>query len=304
MRSQDTESQQLQYKLDKDLASSVKTMTKEEARLLVDAYYTQQDNRLRHDGKIRSKSLDDQPHGVLSWASERAGLLEGQLAIALKYFAESQHMGRWAMDVCGIGPVIAAGLVAHIDTDPPRCTAGHVWAFAGLDPSKKWNKGEKRPWNAALKVLAYKAGESFVKNQNRESCFYGKLFAERKAQEWENNLLGKFSDQATAAISAKNFQKGTTAELFYSGKLSPKAVRKMLDKGPIPEKIKATKVGDEIPMLPPAHIHARARRYAVKLFLAHWFEEAYRHHFKKEPPSPYPIAHLGHAHVISARTAE
>jgi len=51
--------------------------------------------------------------------------------------------------------------------------------------------------------------------------------------------------------------------------------------------------------LPPAHIHARAKRYAVKLFLSHWHHKAYEFHFGKPPPFPYPIAFLGHAHFIA-----
>ncbi len=50
--------------------------------------------------------------------------------------------------------------------------------------------------------------------------------------------------------------------------------------------------------LPPAHIQARAERYAVKLFIAHFFEVYYKFHFKKDPPAPYPIAFLGHVHKI------
>ena len=47
----------------------------------------------------------------------------------------------------------------------------------------------------------------------------------------------------------------------------------------------------------------RAKRYAVKLFLSHWFEEAYRTHYGTEPPKPYPIARLGHAHQVGGPTS-
>jgi hypothetical protein len=49
--------------------------------------------------------------------------------------------------------------------------------------------------------------------------------------------------------------------------------------------------------LPPGQIDARARRYAVKLFLSHLHEVWYKAHFGKAPPLPYPIAILGHAHI-------
>ena len=53
-------------------------------------------------------------------------------------------------------------------------------------------------------------------------------------------------------------------------------------------------------MLSPGHIHARAKRYAVKHFLSDWHEIAYQDHHKKERPLPFPVAQLGHAHVRKA----
>ena len=50
--------------------------------------------------------------------------------------------------------------------------------------------------------------------------------------------------------------------------------------------------------LPPAHLHARATRYAVKLFLAHLHEVMYVQHHGRKPPLPYAIGILGHAHKI------
>ena len=49
--------------------------------------------------------------------------------------------------------------------------------------------------------------------------------------------------------------------------------------------------------LPPARIHLRATRYAVKAFLSALHEIWYFHEYGTLPPLPYPIAHLGHAHL-------
>ena len=51
-------------------------------------------------------------------------------------------------------------------------------------------------------------------------------------------------------------------------------------------------------MLPPAHIQARAKRYAVKIFLSHLFDVWYKLEKGQEPPKPYALAILGHAHEI------
>lgn len=50
--------------------------------------------------------------------------------------------------------------------------------------------------------------------------------------------------------------------------------------------------------LPPGHLHARAKRWAVKLFLAHWHAVAYRSHFGVPAPKPYVLSQLEHGHEI------
>jgi len=51
--------------------------------------------------------------------------------------------------------------------------------------------------------------------------------------------------------------------------------------------------------LPPAHIHARVKRWAVKLFLAHYHHVAWTLAIGAPPPKPYVIAVLGHADFIA-----
>ena len=256
-------------RLTRDLAKAAITLTPDEARYLVDAYYTMQANRIRTAGQIRAMNESGEPHEVIAWLNVQDEILENQIKRALDKWTDAQYMGRWAKAICGIGPVISAGLLAHIDiTKAP--TAGHIWRYAGLDPTLKWEKGKKRPFNASLKTLcAFKLGESFVKTQNNEHDIYGKFYVERKKLEQERNEALLFKGQAERILSDRKIDKKTDAYAWYS-------------KG----------------MLPPAQIHARARRYAVKLFLSHYHGEAYRHHFGTEPPLPYPIAHLGHVHLI------
>ena len=268
--------QEALVKLTKDLKASVSKMTRDEARFLVDSYYQMQNDRLRASAQIRSADQDEngEPHEILDWLKTNSTALENQIKSALGCWAESQPVGKWMMKIGGVGHVIAAGLLAHLDiTKAP--TVGHFWAFAGLDPSKKWEKKTKRPWNAALKTLvAFKLGECFVRLGDSKGSFYREIFVQRKALEAGRNERLEYKDQAKAALEAKKYGKETDARKAYeSGKL------------------------------PPAHIHARARRYAVKLFLAHLHEVMYRDHYHKEPPLPYPIAMQNHAHKIEVEKA-
>jgi hypothetical protein len=165
--------------------------------------------------------------------------------------------------------VIAAGLLANIDIERAP-TVGHIWRFAGLDPTVTWDKGTKRPWNARLKVLTWKIGESFVKVSNHADDIYGHVYAERKALEAAANERGEFAAQAEAKLAKYRIGKDTEAYGHYS-------------KG----------------HLPPAHIHSRAKRYAVKLFLSHWHHVAYETRFGEPPPKPYILTRPEHVHFFA-----
>jgi hypothetical protein len=234
-----------------------------------------QDARIRADGQVRSiekgvkEGQEPEPHLVLSWLSEQNRTLENQIKRALEKYVAAHPVGEWLMSIHGIGPVISAGLLAHIDIRKAP-SVGHIWRFAGLDPTTKWEKKTKRPWNAQLKVLCWKAGESFVKFHNADACYYGKVWKAQKEMYVARNEAGQNAERAAQILSEKNFKKDTDAYAAYS-----------------------------VGKFPPAHVHAMARRYAVKLFLAHLHEEMYRRILKQEPPLPYPIAHLGHVDYIA-----
>ena len=151
-------------KLTKDERIASMTLGKDEARFLVDAYYQLQDNRIRSDGQVRSMSKDGEPHAVLQWLADMNRTLEESIKSALDSYSMATPVGQWARSQVGIGPVIAAGLLAHLDITKAN-TAGAFWSYAGMDPRSTWEKGQKRPWNAQLKVLCWKLGESFVKAQ-------------------------------------------------------------------------------------------------------------------------------------------
>lgn len=262
-------------KLTKDIKLAASTLSKREARYLVDLYYQLQDARIRSAAQVRAiaQGADEgSTHETLSFFFDQFESLESQIKRALGEYARSHRPGRWMQSICGIGDVISAGLLAHIDIEKAP-HVGHIWKFAGIaSPAvDKWNKGEKRPWNADLKTLAvFKLGESFVKVQNREADFYGKLFAERKALYTAKNEAGDFADEAARVLENRKIGKATDAYKAYSEGRLPKA-----------------------------HIHARARRYAVKMFLSHLHEVMYEDRYGQKPAKPWIIDIGGHADYIS-----
>ena len=51
-------------------------------------------------------------------------------------------------------------------------------------------------------------------------------------------------------------------------------------------------------MLPPGHLDAMARRYAVKMFLSHWHHVYYEMHHGTPPPKPFVIEHMWHTEYV------
>jgi hypothetical protein len=176
-------------------------------------------------------------------------------------------MGKVMKEIKGIGPVISAGLLAHIDINK-ALTPGHIWRFAGYDPTASWGKGEKRPWNARLKVVCWKAGHQFVLASGGDNpSWYGLLIRERKTQEIRKNNALEFAEQVRSALAKKRFGAETEARKWYTKD-----------------------------MLPPGHIQARAERYAVKIFLSdihliwRWLA------LGEEPQRPWVIGQGAHTH--------
>lgn len=253
-------------RLTRDLRDAARTLSDDEARFLVDAYYAMQRDRIRAGQQERQLSSGNEPHDVMSWLAGQRETLENQVRRALDAYSAAQPVGIWARSITGIGPVIAAGLLANIDIRQAP-TVGHIWRFAGLDPTVRWEKGQKRPWNGSLKRLCWLIGESFVKVSSNDSDTYGKVYKARKEQEIAKNESGDFADQAAASLAAKKFGKDTEAKKHYdAGKL------------------------------PPARIHLRAERYAVKLYLSHLHCVWYFLEFERLPPFPYILTQPGHVH--------
>ena len=252
-------------RLEKDLVRKAGTLDAESARALVDFYYRVQEHRIAIGNQRSSLSASD--NSLIDFYHLQMATVEESVKPALKEYAKSHVVGDWALSQYGIGEVLSAGLLAHIDIARVQ-TAGQIWSYAGLNPNQKWSKGEKRPWNADLKLLCYKIGDSFVKFHKRDACFYGHLYAKEKERRIALNESGAYEELAKTTLKEKNIQEKVTKAMYESGKL------------------------------PAGRIDNQARRYATKIFLSHWFEVAYFAHNGELPPKPWVIEHGGHAHYI------
>ena len=264
-------------RMKRDIRQAAATLSRSEARYLVDCYYQMQDDRIKAANRLRAMQESGEPHSVIDWLQSQASTLEAQIKGALDVYSRSHPVGEWMRSVKGIGPVLAAGFLANIDITRRNenneiiCTsAGKLWAYCGLAPGRdKRIKGQKLTFNPSLKRLAFLAGECFKRQaEEDEDAFYRRIYSRRKAYETANSEAGKYRDQAELALQ-KKYGAETVARKFY-----------------------------EQGKLPPGHIDRRSARYAAKLFLAHLFEVMWRHEFGTEPPLPYPIQYLGHVDRI------
>ncbi|MBP8282879.1 MAG: hypothetical protein KAX46_03045 [Chromatiaceae bacterium] len=295
------------FKLNRDITQALKQsgggITDNEARFLVDIFYTMQDQRVRANNQVKGldrdadKSGNDaEPHDALDWTLTQFKTLELQIEKLLTIYVSTHPMAWFFEQTVGIGGILAAGLLAHIDIRKAP-TAGHIWNFAGLNPDITWEKKTRRPWNADLKKIAWKIGDSFVKQSSHPRDFYGQIYRQRKVYEWDRNINGAMAEQATHYLNAKKYGTDTDARAWYSGACSPDLARASLEAGKTPTAA-ACKAAEGVPMLPPAQIDMRARRYAVKLFLSHLQQRWWETEFHAPPPKPFAIGILGHAHVI------
>lgn len=258
-------------------------ISKGEIRNAVETYYDIQDLRIvtgNRKSAIERSNADDTEQTesnslYLDYVERRFKSTEVTIQKFLKNYAEANPIGRWLLSIPGIGPVLAAAILAYIDIK--KCeTAGSIWSYAGITgDSAPRKKGEKLSHNPKFKTICWKIGQSFIKVSNNPKDIYGKLYLEKKDFYIKKNEAGGFKEKAAKELASKNYNKNTKAYQAYSqGKL------------------------------PDAQIIAMAQRFATKIFLSHLFEIWYEYDRGMKPPAPFVQAHLGHVHIISAPNRE
>jgi hypothetical protein len=240
------------------------SLTTNEVRLVVANYYAEQEARKRADMQIRHLG-DRDPSPVLHLAADAHAEWEALQQQILLHYAKGHPVGRWMLAQVGVGPVIAGGLLGYLATETIPPTAGHWWSFAGLNPEQKWEKGEKRPYNAGLKQIAFHLGECFKRTSNHPASVYGPLYQAQKEKLIARNEAGGFAEKAAVFVLA---DRAKQKEIRESGKV------------------------------PPFYLDRMACRWVAKIFISHLHALLYWHTHGAPPPKPYAIVALGHAHEI------
>jgi hypothetical protein len=302
-------------------------------RALVDYRFSAQGRRKATGNQIGAiERATDTSHDLFALRALNADfdLVENKANDFIKAMVEQHPAGLWAVSIPGIAHKFAGFLLAYVDLHPWRCmghtrdcgpdepcspdchsgytnTASKVWRFFGVDPTIKWEKGNKRPYCALGKSVVWQIGESFKKIASHKECpkhgkvkradtsgddksvrceicaralvrvenndvLYCRLYNARKALEVQRNDAGEFREQALARLEAakKNKWKISPAQrdLWASGKLQP--------------------IG----------LDYRAGRYAAKIFLSHFHHVLHEVELGTAPPVPYILGPGKHADFI------
>lgn len=241
-----------------------KDLRREEARDLIQSYYQQQKMRLATVNRIRAAGEFGKDCRGLEWLKDHLREAESFIYSIMDTWSKNDPSCHWSRSVYGIGPVLSSALSAYLDVNIAK-TASAVWRYCGLDPTLVWAKGQKRPYNAEMKTICWRIGDSFVKFSGNDKCFYGKIYRTRKELEEHRNNTGMYQELAFRELESRGARMTPEQRAHYTAG-----------------------------HLPPGRIDLRARRTAVKMFLAHWFETEYPRVHGRPPPRPWIIEHGGH----------
>lgn len=333
--------------LTKDMKSylvSIKSVTRSEIRTLVNLFYQTQDNRkaIREqiraieqgrasglkdpDGQTQAEFKSDEDIAILNWTLKNMTVIENGLRASLKFIVESRTEGRWLLDIVGVGPVLAAGLMGFLDITKANYGANFA-SYAGLnDNNRPWLGKEKSriivndivgdakqitdemvieisaktQWSYAyLTKWAYDQDKKkWSKEKLISACAKVPYNRELKTHMWKvamsinykknhpDSVYGKILADKQALIIKEN------EELKYKDYCLEKAAE-LRKKGKY-DRAKKYEEGK----LPPGHIALRAYRYMEKIFINHVFEEMYRVYYDRRPPIPYALEKLGEEHNV------
>jgi len=320
------------FSLDDELKLKAADLTRREARLV---YRYHRNIRVLRGGasqlmhKLNAEQIEPSP--IFDYLRKSVTKLEKQANSVLEIYIDQHVAMRWMREV-GVGISQAVGIFTLVDIDKVGRHVSSLWRFAGYDPTSthltreeatecvqyfenkykkehvdldllcliaaELNRGVDQlkqitrvgitrehvpwrklraailsyPWCYELKEILFRVGLSFRRAVLKGGLKspYRSVYDWRKAYEIEKNENGDYKEQAEYKLSSRNYGKKTVARACY-------------EKG----------------ILPPAQIDARARRFAVKIFLVHLHEILYYERYSEMPDKPYILDSLGKEHEIS-----
>lgn len=321
-------------KMTKDLLKQIKvsngTMSREEIKTTVKLFYQMQSFRKATREQIRSIQESDNKAAnknvvLLDWVLKNSIVMEKGIENSLKAICESCTVGRWLLQITGIGPVLAAGLLGFYNVEGIKYATAFI-SYGGLIDNI-------RPWLGAEK--SRQIVEEVMKQYNTKTLTEDCIIDIAAKTQWKYAYLQKAAfDQETGKWNKKNlinacakvpYNMDLKTHLYKIGESFHWCMNKpqsLYGRLYAEKKISETRLNEEGAfaqqaedilkkyniskntnayeaysqgMLSKAHINARASRYTQKIFVSHLFEEMYRVRYDKPPARFYSLEHCeGH----------
>ena len=291
-------------------------------RNLFEIYCDSQQFRMRTVSRLKKASNDGSFQGVGEEVIEGYLALEHVIAKRLKSQMKGHPMSQWLYANYGIGPILAAGLIAYIDDIERFGTVSKLWKYSGMGTTQICEDCKKRiiedgARGAWIMHTADRLEEQNSKKKDQKKkvkreeliiratdmvCLcphpHGKTIAQRKitGQMLDynpkfKNLCYLIGDQFIKQLKSPYRKLYDEYKLDYSTRPDLMAE--------IEERKRAPKNEDDKHIVKgTAHVNAMARRKATKLFLSHLWE-TWRTLEGLPTPEPYAIGILGHVDKIA-----
>lgn len=154
---------------------------------LIERYYQIQEHRIALYSQVRALEKAGEKHDFVLGYAQQFEVMEKQLTKDIKNEVKNHPIFAWMKAQKGIGPILAASLIANIDIHKAEHISS-VWKYCGqgvdLETGKadRRTKGKKISWNPFLKMTCWKIGESFVKVKGKYRTIYdtSKVFYQNK----------------------------------------------------------------------------------------------------------------------------
>jgi ribosome recycling factor len=323
----------------KKIILSTETPSKAEIRTLVNLFYQIQDIRIAVTEQIRAinrkvsstGSNNDSNVIILSWTLKSISAIEKGIQDALGAICKNDEVGRWLLQITGIGNVLAAGCLAYFDINNVKYASNFI-SYAGLnDNNRPWLGKEKSKKIISDCIEEFGDGsgkitDDIVLHISARTQWKYEYLLEKAYDESKNKWSREKLEAACAKIPynkdlkihmwkiGKQFEYQKTRKSSVYGKVLAERIvyeiqrnesggnaeltRKKLSEKNYSKGTETYKayIQGKLPM---AEINARSRRWVQKIFISHLFEEMYRVKFNDLPPKYYVFEHVeGHHDLI------
>jgi hypothetical protein len=263
-------------------------------RTLIDIYYDFQGQRIQTQLRIgaseRERSLTKEEQSIygITTILENAHSFEKDAEkLITKQLKNHALYTQYLSKIVGIGPMIAAGLIAYVDDIEKFQHVSSLWQYSGYG-ANRFCPECKKPTSVEVKYSTGTIAKKLHPFNECPECHAETIsILQRRMSGYQSNWNDKLKTLAWKA--GTSFVKQSAAKSKYR-KLYDQIKKKERMIHPVKKVIKGKTFYND------GHIHNRAMRKVVKIFLAHVWQ-TWRRQEGLEATEPYAKQLLGHSVV-------